>query len=56
LHYGSRGRRGNYSKRELDTWARRIRRWRRDGALFAYFNNDWEGFAPRNAAYLRDCV
>jgi uncharacterized protein YecE (DUF72 family) len=54
FHYGSRGRRGNYSQHELDTWARRIRRWSREGDLLAYFNNDWEGFAPRNASDLRD--
>jgi uncharacterized protein YecE (DUF72 family) len=56
FHYGSRGRRGNYSKRELQTWARRIRRWSTEGELFAYFNNDWEGFAPLNATYLRKCL
>jgi uncharacterized protein YecE (DUF72 family) len=53
FHYGSAGRRGNYSERELDAWVRRIRRWRSDGDLFAYFINDWEGFAPRNASYVR---
>ncbi|HEX4465550.1 MAG TPA: DUF72 domain-containing protein [Solirubrobacteraceae bacterium] len=53
FHYGARGRRGNYSERELDTWAKRVTRWRADGDVLAFFNNDWEGFAPRNAAYLR---
>ena len=28
FHYGSRGRRGNYSERELEEWARRIDDWR----------------------------
>jgi uncharacterized protein YecE (DUF72 family) len=28
LHYGHRGRRGNYSATELDEWARELRRWR----------------------------
>jgi uncharacterized protein YecE (DUF72 family) len=56
FHYGSRGRRGNYSKRELHEWAQRVARWSTEGELFAYFNNDWEGFAPRNATYLRDLV
>ncbi|MGH3049108.1 MAG: DUF72 domain-containing protein, partial [Gaiellaceae bacterium] len=46
FHHGSRGRRGNYSERELDSWARRIRMWRREREVYAYFNNDWEGFAP----------
>jgi uncharacterized protein YecE (DUF72 family) len=52
LHYGSRGRRGNYSPRELQSWARRIHGWRAEGCVFVYFNNDWEAFAPRNAREL----
>jgi uncharacterized protein YecE (DUF72 family) len=53
FHYGARGRRGNYSESELDEWARRIDRWRSSVGAFVYFNNDWEGFAPRNAQYLQ---
>jgi uncharacterized protein YecE (DUF72 family) len=53
FHYGSHGRRGNYSERELARWAERLHAWRREAELFAYFNNDWEGFATRNAAWLR---
>jgi uncharacterized protein YecE (DUF72 family) len=49
FHYGRRGRRGNYSARELEDWARRIRRWSRAGDVYAYFNNDWEAFAVKNA-------
>jgi uncharacterized protein YecE (DUF72 family) len=52
FHYGSRGRRGNYSATELETWARRIAGWRRAHQVYAYFNNDWEGFAPANARAL----
>ena len=52
-HHGHRGRRGNYSVSELEEWAQRIERWRRDIEVYAYFNNDWEVFAPRNAAWLR---
>jgi uncharacterized protein YecE (DUF72 family) len=52
FHYGSRGRAGNYSATELDTWARRIAQWRRREAVYAYFNNDWRGFAPANAEAL----
>jgi uncharacterized protein YecE (DUF72 family) len=54
LHYGSRGRAGNYSGRELDTWRRRIAAWRSDRPVFAYLNNDWQAFAPRNAQALRE--
>jgi uncharacterized protein YecE (DUF72 family) len=53
FHWGARGRRGNYSATELEQWAERIGGWRRRQAVFAYFNNDWEGFAPANAAALR---
>jgi uncharacterized protein YecE (DUF72 family) len=53
LHHGSRGRRGNYSETELDEWARRIAQWRRRAEVFVYFNNDWEGFAVKNALSLK---
>lgn len=53
LHYGHRGRDGNYSERELAGWRRRIAAWRARRPVFAYFNNDWRGFAPRNALELR---
>ena len=52
FHHGTRGRRGNYSERELEEWARRIDVWRRDVDVYAYFNNDWEGFAVANASRL----
>jgi uncharacterized protein YecE (DUF72 family) len=54
LHYGVRGRRGNYSETELERWRRRIAAWRADTEVFLYTNNDWAGFAVRNAAWLRD--
>jgi uncharacterized protein YecE (DUF72 family) len=53
FHYGSRGRRGNYSKAELEEWAGRFEEWRREVEIFAYFNNDWEVFAVRNALWLK---
>ncbi len=54
FHYGARGRRGNYSERELDEWAGRLRAWREHGDVYAYFNNDWEGYAVRNGVGLRE--
>ena len=54
FHSGSRGRRGNSSESELEEWARRIEDWRREVDVYAYFNNDWEGIAPRNARWLAD--
>ena len=52
FHSGTRGHRGNYSENELREWAERIRSWPVE-ECFLYFNNDWEGFAPRNALRLR---
>jgi uncharacterized protein YecE (DUF72 family) len=56
FHYGHRGRRGNYSETELREWAQRLRSVREQAEVFAYFNNDWEAFAPRNAARLRSLL
>jgi uncharacterized protein YecE (DUF72 family) len=53
LHSGTRGRRGNYSESELEEWARRFADWSRSAMIWAYFNNDWEGFAPKNALWLK---
>lgn len=53
FHHGRRGRRGNYSATEIDHWARRISGWRSSHEVYAYFNNDWEGFASANAMALR---
>ena len=53
LHYGRRGRNGNYSERELGEWARRIESWRHGGDVYVYFNNDWEGYAVKNGLWLR---
>jgi len=53
FHHGHRGRRGNYSETELRDWADRLAEAARDVDVLAYFNNDWEGFAVRNARDLR---
>jgi len=53
FHYGHRGRRGNYSERELEEWAERIEHWRRRVDVYSYFNNDWEGLAVRNGLWLK---
>ena len=53
FHRGRRGRNGNYSDRELEEWARRIRRWRRRADVYSYFNNDWEGYAVKNGLSLK---
>ena len=53
FHSGTRGRRGNYSESELEEWARRFEDWSQHVSVWAYFNNDWEGFAPKNALWLK---
>jgi uncharacterized protein YecE (DUF72 family) len=53
FHYGSRGRNGNYSDRELREWAERLARWRKRAEVYAYFNNDWNGYAVRNGITLK---
>jgi len=53
FHRGHRGRNGKYSERELEEWARRIEGWRTRVDVYAYFNNDWEGYAVRNGRWLR---
>jgi uncharacterized protein YecE (DUF72 family) len=52
FHYGRRGRGGNYSPAELAAWAARLDAWRRSVEVFAFFNNDWRGFAVDNARAL----
>jgi uncharacterized protein YecE (DUF72 family) len=54
FHHGRRGRRGNYSETELREWAAKVRGLTVD--VYAYFNNDWETFAPPNALRLRALV
>jgi uncharacterized protein YecE (DUF72 family) len=52
FHHGTRGRHSNYSERELEEWARRIERW--DVDVYAYFNNDRNGYAVRNGLWLKE--
>jgi uncharacterized protein YecE (DUF72 family) len=54
FHHGTRGRNSNYSERELEEWARRIEGWARKVEVYAYFNNDRNGYAVRNGLWLRE--
>jgi uncharacterized protein YecE (DUF72 family) len=56
FHRGRRGHHGNYSQSEVDSWARRLAQWRRQTEIYAYFNNDWEGYALRNAMRLKKAL
>ena len=45
----------NYDEDTLRSWAERIRAWRAERRdVYAYFNNDEQGFAVRNALRLRE--
>jgi uncharacterized protein YecE (DUF72 family) len=57
FHGGTRGLRGNYSEGELREWAQRLAGWSEAGIdVHAYFNNDWEGFAIRNALRMQQLL
>jgi uncharacterized protein YecE (DUF72 family) len=55
FHHGA-GREGHYTDAQLREWAKRIAGWRRRCDVYAYFNNDWKGFAVRNALRLRELL
>jgi len=51
FHYGAVD--GRYTCEQVDLWARRIAEWRARGVdVWAYFNNDWHGYAIENAREL----
>jgi uncharacterized protein YecE (DUF72 family) len=48
---------GSYSDDDLAWWAFRVREWQASGhEVYAYFNNDGDGNAVRNARRLRDLL
>ena len=49
-HFGGNG---NYAEHELEAWARLIEGWRDRGDVYAYFNNDWEGYALDNGLWMK---
>ena len=52
--HSGRARDGNYGAVELHAWATHVTS--QTGDVFAYFNNDWQGFAIANARTLRGLV
>ncbi len=53
LHRGKEPR-GGFTPSELRTWARQVRSLAGTGKeIYLYFNNDWEGFAIRDAMALK---
>jgi uncharacterized protein YecE (DUF72 family) len=48
---------GGFTRQELSAWAAQIRALRvRDKAVYIYFNNDWEGYAVRDALALQELL
>jgi uncharacterized protein YecE (DUF72 family) len=47
---------GNYPTPQLRAWAASIKRWSRGRRVLAYFNNDPQGHAPKNAQELKDLL
>jgi uncharacterized protein YecE (DUF72 family) len=52
--HGASSQGGDYPHQELEAWAHRISDWRGQGLdVYVYFNNDWSGFALKNAVALK---
>jgi uncharacterized protein YecE (DUF72 family) len=57
LHSGREGPGSAYSNAELEDWSARIGGWLGEGLdVYAFFNNDEAGYAPRDAKTLADLV
>jgi uncharacterized protein YecE (DUF72 family) len=55
--HGSNHDEGDYNDDELRAWAKRIREFASAGAdVYAYFDNDQQGFAIGNAGRLRELL
>jgi len=46
---------GSYDESALQFWAKKIEHWGL-AASYVYFDNDQAGYAPRNAARLREIL
>ncbi|MGA2331418.1 MAG: DUF72 domain-containing protein [Syntrophales bacterium] len=44
----------DYTEDELQMWAEKIRQWKKD--TYVYFDNDFGGYAPKNAARLKQIL
>jgi uncharacterized protein YecE (DUF72 family) len=48
---------GGFTKKELKSWAGQIRALRSHGKeVYVYFNNDWEGYAVRDATAIEELL
>ena len=54
MHNGGDDTEGNYEDPQLEWWAEQVRAFLESGDVYVYFNNDYKGFAVRNAQRLRE--
>jgi uncharacterized protein YecE (DUF72 family) len=48
---------GSYSEKTLKNWAGNIAKWTRDGkTVYCYFDNDQDGYAPKNSLTLQEII
>ncbi len=47
----------NYTEKQIEKWAGRVRSWRNDGNdVYVYFDNDANAYAPNNALQLKSVL
>jgi uncharacterized protein YecE (DUF72 family) len=54
FHSGEKRWDSSYTDKELQQWAKKIRKWLKERDIYCYFNNDASGFAIANAKTLRE--
>ena len=56
MHSGGIETEGNYEEPQLEWWAEQVTSLLKDVDVYVYFNNDYKGFAVRNARTLAEMV
>jgi len=56
MHSGGGDTEGRYTEDALQWWAERIREFLHSADVYCYFNNDYKGYAVRNAARLKELL
>ena len=56
MHSGGEDTEGDYTDEHLRQWSDRIAQMMSGGDVYVYFNNDYKGFAVKNALKLREML
>ena len=56
MHNGGGETEGCYTEESLQWWSEQVRGFLHSGDAYCYFNNDYEGYAIRNAARLKELL